>query len=174
MHASYTRSDFVLIPIGFVFHLGMDLSAKITECQTAAELTALENLYVLNERVQEMVFERKLEIVCRVAERRIENERLGHATNLTDTWTPEQRERFLLDWNVDRPLLGTMANVDLIRASEENIHRSACGAILLQCSNEMGKAKKYNDKLVRYTLREKRRRLVQRGSWRALSSTIIW
>ena len=83
----------------------MDLSAKITECQTAAELTALENLCVLNERAQEMVFERKLEIVCRVAEWRIENERLGLAADVTDTWTPEQRERFLLDWNVDGPLL---------------------------------------------------------------------
>ena len=68
-----SRETQELIPIGFVFHLGLDLSAKITECQTAAELTALENLYVLNERAQEMVFERKLEIVCRVAEWRIDN-----------------------------------------------------------------------------------------------------
>ena len=101
----------------------MDLTAKIDECQTAAELTALENLYVLTEREQEMVFERKLEIVCRVAEWRIENEQLGLAADLTATWTPEQRERFLLDWNNDEPLLEMMANEDFIRALEDNIHQ---------------------------------------------------
>ena len=101
----------------------MDLTAKINECQTAAELTALENLYVLTEREQEMVFERKLEIVCRVAEWRIENEQLGLAADLTATWTPEQRERFLLDWNNDEPLLEMMANEDFIRALEDNIHQ---------------------------------------------------
>ena len=77
------------------------------ECETAAELTALENLYVLSEREQEMVFERKLEFLCRVADWRIENGRLGLAADLTGTWTPEQRERFLLDWNNDEPLLQT-------------------------------------------------------------------
>ena len=85
----------------------MDLRAKILECKTAAELTALENLYVLNEREQEMVFERKMEFLCRVVEWRMENERVGLAADLTDTWTPEQRERFLLDWNNDEPLLQT-------------------------------------------------------------------
>ena len=44
------------------FYIDMDLTAKINERQTAAELTALENLYVLTEREQEMVFERKLEL----------------------------------------------------------------------------------------------------------------
>ena len=71
----------------------MDLRAKILECKTAAELTALENLYVLNEREQEMVFERKMEFLCRVVEWRMENERVGLAADLTDTWTPEQRIR---------------------------------------------------------------------------------
>ena len=101
----------------------MDLTAEINECQTAAELTALENLYVLTEREQETVFERKLEIVCRVAEWRIENERLGLVADRTDTWTPEQREMFLLDWNNDEPLLEMMANEDFIRAFEDNIHQ---------------------------------------------------
>ena len=87
------------------FYIDMDLTAEINECQTAAELTALENLYVLTEREQQTVFERKLEIVCRVAEWRIENERLGLVADLTDTWTPEQREMFLLDWNNDEPFV---------------------------------------------------------------------
>ena len=101
----------------------MDLAAKIMECQTIAALTALENLYVFTEREQEMLLERKVEIVCRVAEWRIENERLGLVADLTDTWTPEQREMFLLDWNNDEPLLEMMANEDFIRAFEDNIHQ---------------------------------------------------
>ena len=101
----------------------MDLAAKIMECQTIAELTALENLYVFTEREQEMLFERKVEIVRRVAEWRIENKRLGLVADLTDTWTPEQREMFLLDWNNDEPLLEMMANEDFIRALEDNIHQ---------------------------------------------------
>ena len=35
------------------------------------------------------------------------NGRLGLAADLTDTWTPEQRERFLLDWNYNEPVLQT-------------------------------------------------------------------
>ena len=101
----------------------MDLTTKIIKCQTAAELTALENLYVLTERDQEMVFKRKLEIVCRVAGWRMENERLGLVADLTDKWTPEQRERFLLDWNNDEPFLEMMANEDFIRSPEEDIHQ---------------------------------------------------
>ena len=34
----------------------------------------------------------------------MENEQLGLVANLSDTWTPEQRERFLLDWQNDVPL----------------------------------------------------------------------
>ena len=83
----------------------MDLSGKITQCQTIAELTALENLYVLNEHEQELVFERKVEMVSRMAEWGMENERLGLVADLTDTWTPEQRERFVCDWLDDEPLL---------------------------------------------------------------------
>ena len=88
------------------FYIDMHLTAEfeINECQMAAELTALENLDVLTEREQETVFERKLEIVCHVAEWRIENERLGLVADLIDTWTHEQREMFLLDWNNDEPL----------------------------------------------------------------------
>ena len=58
------------------------METRINECQTIAEL----------------VFERQMEIFQRIAEWRLENERLGFAPNLTDTWTPEQRERFLSDW----------------------------------------------------------------------------
>ena len=83
----------------------MDLRAKIAECQTIDELMALENLYVLNECEQELVFDKKVEIICRMVEWGMENERLGLVADLTDTWTPEQRERFLSNWQDDEPLL---------------------------------------------------------------------
>ena len=39
-----------------------------------------------------------MQIFLRIHQWREENERLGLAPDLTDTWTPEQRERFLRDW----------------------------------------------------------------------------
>jgi hypothetical protein len=44
------------------------------------------------------VFEKKMEILRRIKEWRLENERLGLVSDLTDTWTPEQRESFLRNW----------------------------------------------------------------------------
>ena len=82
----------------------MDLPAKIAECQTIAGLSTLERLYLLNEYEQGLVFERKVEIMCRLAEWGMENEQLGLVANISDTWTPEQRERFLFDWQNDGPL----------------------------------------------------------------------
>ena len=35
----------------------------------------------------------------------MENEQLGFVANLSDSWTPEQRERFLPDWQNDELLL---------------------------------------------------------------------
>ena len=40
-----------------------------------------------------------------MAEWGMENERFGLVADLTDTWTPEQRERFLSSWQDDEPLL---------------------------------------------------------------------
>ena len=84
--------------------LGMDLPAKIAECQTIAGLSTLERLYLLNEYEQGLLFERKVEIMCRLAEWGMENQQLGLVANITDTWTPEQRERFLFHWQNDEPL----------------------------------------------------------------------
>ena len=55
-------------------------------------------------RVQ-TVFDKKVEITCRMVEWGMENERLGLVADLTDTWTPEQHERFLSNWQDDEPLL---------------------------------------------------------------------
>ena len=83
----------------------MDLAVKIAECQTIAELSTLERLYLLNEVEQRILFERKLEIFRRITEWRVENEQLGLTADFTDTWTPEQRERFMREWQNDDPLL---------------------------------------------------------------------
>ena len=77
----------------------MDIVRKIIACETIDELTLLENLYVLNE----LVYERKVEIVMRLLEWGMENERHGLAANLSDSWTPEQRRNFLDEWNDDEP-----------------------------------------------------------------------
>ena len=61
----------------------MDIVRRIIECQTVDELVTLENLYVLNEYEQGLVFERKVEIISRVLEWGIENEQLGIAASLT-------------------------------------------------------------------------------------------
>ena len=53
----------------------MDLTTKIMECQMAAELTALENLFVLTKHEQEVV----------LTDWRMKNERLGFVADLTDT-----------------------------------------------------------------------------------------
>ena len=84
--------------------LVMDIVRKIVECQTVDELTSLENLYVLNEYERGLVYERKVEIVTRLLECGMENERQGLAANLSDSWTPEQRRNFLAEWNDDEPL----------------------------------------------------------------------
>ena len=78
----------------------LDMEAKIAECQTLAELSTLERLYVLSDYEQDLLFEKKVEIICRTAEWGMKNEQVGLVANLSDSWTPEQRERFLLDWQI--------------------------------------------------------------------------
>ena len=68
------------------------------------EIEVLERRHEMSESEQRFVFERKMEILQRVREWRLENKRLGIVSNLTDTWTPEQRERFLPEWRDDEIL----------------------------------------------------------------------
>ena len=83
----------------------VDMDTKIKDCQTIAELTVLESSNTLSKAEQRLVFEKKMEIFQRLREWRIENERLGPVADLSDTWTPEQLERLLYDWQNDEPLL---------------------------------------------------------------------
>ena len=84
-----------------VFFLGMDIVRRILACETIDELTVLEGLYVLNEYEQGLVYERRIEIVSRLLEWGTENEQQGLVANLSDSWTPEQRRSFLVEWNDD-------------------------------------------------------------------------
>ena len=81
----------------------MDIARKIINSQTTDELVTLESLYVLSDYEQGLVFERKAEIMSRLAEWAIENERQGLSADLMNSWTPEERERFSIDWNDDEP-----------------------------------------------------------------------
>ena len=83
------------------------METKIKECQTLKELSVLGSQSVLNEMEQRLVFERQMEIFQRIMEWHLENEQLGLALDLTDTWTPEQREAFLRDWFDDQVILQT-------------------------------------------------------------------
>ena len=81
------------------------IAEKICKAQTVAELTALENQHTLNEFEQGLMFDRKVEIISRLLEWGAENERVGLTANLSDYWTPEQRQQFMMDWQDDEPLL---------------------------------------------------------------------
>ena len=59
----------------------------------------------LNEMEQRLVFERQIEIFQRIMQWRLENEQFGLAPDLTDTWTPVQRQRFQQDWQDDKIIL---------------------------------------------------------------------
>ena len=81
------------------------MNKEIINCHTIAELDSLQRMHTLTEQEQRLVFEKQMEIFERIREWRLENEQLGLAPDLTDTWTPEQRERFLREWNNDEAML---------------------------------------------------------------------
>ena len=62
-------------------------------------------MYTLNEVEQRLLFERQMEIFQRRREWRVENEQLGLIPDFTDTWTPEQREAFMYNWQNDEPFV---------------------------------------------------------------------
>ena len=55
------------------------MEEKISACQTLTDIAELERTHSLNEEEQRLVFERRLKII-------------------SDSWTPEQRQRFLNEW----------------------------------------------------------------------------
>ena len=94
----------------------MDIVRRIITCETIDELAALEGLYVLNEHEQGLVYERKIEIITRLLEWGMENEQQGLTANLSDSWTPEQRRDFLVEWNDDEPLQVLLNSEPLVQS----------------------------------------------------------
>ena len=111
--------------------LDMDIVRKIVACETVDKLTLLENLYVLNEYEKGLVYERKVEIITRLLEWGMENERHGLAANLSDSWTPEQRRNFLAEWNDEEPLRLVL--------NEEALQHSSCNIQATNHSWDVGK-----------------------------------
>ena len=100
------------------------METKIRECQTLRELSVLEGQSVLNEMGQRLVLERQIEIFQRIMQWRLENEQLGLAPDLTDTWTPVQRQIFLQDWQDDeimlQPVHGQKRTYEEMTADDDN------------------------------------------------------
>ena len=89
----------------------MDIVRRILACETV-----LEGLYVLNEYEQGLVYERRIEIVSRLLEWGTENEQQGLVANLSDSWTPEQRHSFLVEWNDDEPFRAVVNSEPVVQS----------------------------------------------------------
>ena len=76
----------------------LDMEVKIAECETVAALNALESMYILNNVESELLYERRVELITRLCEWRYENEQLRLAVDISNSWTPEQRQQSLFDW----------------------------------------------------------------------------
>ena len=63
------------------------MNKAIINCHAIAELNSLQRMHTLTEQEQRLVFEKQMEIFQRIREWRLENEQLGLAPDLTDTWT---------------------------------------------------------------------------------------
>lgn len=81
----------------------MDTSSRICKCWSITELLSLGS-FALNEFEQQLLFKRKREIESRLEDWRGENRQIGLWTNITDSWTTEQREQLLSDWNNEKGL----------------------------------------------------------------------
>ena len=72
------------------------MDARVTECQTLSELAELERA----REEQGLVFDFQP-----IGQWRAENQQLELSPEISDNWTPAQRERFLHDWNDDELIL---------------------------------------------------------------------
>lgn len=64
----------------------------------------METQYAFNKYEQALAFGRKVEIIGRFMEWGLENQQLVLAADLTDAWTPKQRDKFFKDWQNDMAL----------------------------------------------------------------------
>ena len=98
------------------------MEEKINACQTLADLAELERTHSLNEEEQRLVFERRLQICLRIHEWREENKKLGLEPTISDSRTPEQRPRFLDEWNDDQSMLESVQLGRGQKRSRDEIH----------------------------------------------------
>ena len=76
----------------------------IEACETLHEVDAIEAEVNLSNEERRALFERWMQIFCRIREWLEENERLGIESTISDYWTPGQREIFLGDWFDDHSI----------------------------------------------------------------------
>ena len=81
-------------------------------------MAELERTHSLNEEEQRLVFERRLQIFTQIQRRREENKKLSLEPTISDTWNPQQREKFSRDW---------LDNSDIVEAmrGEKHTHEGA-------------------------------------------------
>ena len=82
----------------------MNFFVLVMEFETLKQIEEYEAANVLSDEQRRVLFERRMQIFLRSHQWREENKQLGLAPDLTDTWTAEQRERFLRDWQDDEVL----------------------------------------------------------------------
>ena len=80
-------------------YVNYEFFVLVMEFETLKQIDDYEAANVLTDEQRRALFERRMQIFLRIHQWREENERLGLAPDLT--WTPEQRERILRDWQND-------------------------------------------------------------------------
>ena len=108
------------------------MDEKINACQTLADIVELERTHSLNEEEQRFVFERRLQIFLRIQESREENKKLGLEPTISDSWTPEQRQRFLDEWNDEQTILESVQ----VGRGQKRSHDEIRTLKLLVCTND--------------------------------------
>ena len=98
------------------------MKEKINTCQTLVGIAELERMHSLNEEERHLVFERQLEIFLRIQKWREENKNLGPEPSILDMWTPEQRQRFLNEWNDDQSVLDSVQTGRGQKRSHDEMH----------------------------------------------------
>ena len=89
---------------------------------TLVGIAELERMHSLNEEERHLVFERQLEIFLRIQKWREENKNLGPEPSILDMWTPEQRQRFLNEWNDDQSVLDSVQTGRGQKRSHDEMH----------------------------------------------------
>ena len=87
-----------------------------------ADIAELERRRSVNEEEKRLVFERRLQIFLRIHEWREENKKLGLEPAISDSWSPEHRQRFLDEWNDDQSMLGSVQVCRGQKRSHDEIH----------------------------------------------------